>query len=73
MLPLQTDGGGGAARGGLGLPRSLVLHAAVAPSFWIKIWGSVSHHRDANTFSLLLYFSCLLLKLKDPCSLEKKL
>lgn len=48
MLPLQTDGGGGAARGGLGLPRALVLRAAVAPSFWIRIWGSVSHHRQGE-------------------------
>ena len=48
MPPLQTDGGGGAARGGLGLPRSLVLHAAVAPSFWTRIWGSVSHDREGK-------------------------
>lgn len=33
MLPLQTDGGGGAARGGLGLPRALVLVLQLHPAF----------------------------------------
>lgn len=31
MLPLQTEGAGGAGRGGLGVPRSQVLNFAVAP------------------------------------------